>query len=468
VDFFLTVVSSGMFEPTVDRWSELTTDLTPRYNHSHFFNPDVRVDFHGYNLIKDTLSTNRSILAWTTVNNFYFPFEIQQDDQYVDWKMYTARTRGIGVDLQCAEISSSNSRIASKNRTWTYNPSQSSADTNCTVELQPTRHHRHSSNESIFLIAPKDSDLSCQKSFVLVSYGEATGMDISLSANPTAFHCEPEIQIQDFGIDFGPDGLVKSYSPVAGSMITKGLMFQNASDSLAAFTQGFTRHHHGSALVTSEIYEALKLQFASQDQTALLRAVKLVYQSTFSMYTSLWRDLYLDALPSEPHVNPVNATVTAATWEIPPSDTTIVIMIIILSFDFAVLIAVFWLRRKYYNGPPVPRTIGSLMPWIAHSRMLSDIRGTVNWSETERCDHLEALGRRFRFGQFDAPSEDGGTGRVALDYDKKVSEDGRGEEYEMDDSPGLGLSGPGYPLVSLDAVGSESTLVDTHTTTHST
>ncbi|KAJ5984899.1 hypothetical protein N7522_012095 [Penicillium canescens] len=469
VDFFLTVVSSGMFEPTVYHWFELTTDLTPRYNHSHFFSPDVRVDFHGYNLIKDTLSTNHSILAWTTTNTSYFPFEIRQDDEYLDWKMYTARTRGIGVNLQCAEISSSNSHIASENRTWTYTPSQSSVDTNCKVELQPTRHHRHSSNESIFLVAPKDSDLSCQKSFVLVSYGAATAMDTSLSANPTAFHCEPEIQIQDFDINFGAEGLIKSYSPVSGSMITGGLMFQNASDSLAAFTQGFTRHHHGSALVTNEIYETSKLHFASQDQTALLGATKLVYQSTFSMHTSLWRDLYLDALPSEPRVNPVNATVTAAVWGIPPSDTTIVIMIIILSFDFAVLIAVFWLRRKYYNGPPVPRSIGSLMPWIAHSRMLSDIRGTVNWSETEQRDHLDALGRRFRYGQFGSSGEGGGTGRVALDYDEKASEDSRGEEYEMDDASGLGFSCPGHPLeVSLAAVGSESTLVNTRTTAHST
>ncbi|KAJ5302320.1 hypothetical protein N7508_007183 [Penicillium antarcticum] len=470
IDYFLTVVSSGMFEPTVDHWSEVTADLVPQYHDSHFLNPEVRVDFHGYNLIEDTLSTNHSILAWTTANTSFVPFEVKENDEFADWKLYTARTRGIGVDLQCAEISSSNSHVISDNRSWTYTPSHSSSGMKCTAEFQQTKHYHHAWNESTFLISPTETDIACQKSFVLVSYGGATAIETIVSANPTAFHCQPKIQIQDYDIHFCPEGLIQSYSPVAGSMITQGRMFQNASDSLASFTQAFTRDHDGPALVTSEMYASSKrflgFKFGPQDQTALLRAVKLVYQSTFSMHTSLWRDLYLDVLPDESRTKPVNGTLTAAVWDVPPSDTTIVIMIIILSFDFAVLIFVFWLRRKYYNGPPIPRSIGSLMPWIANTRMLSDIRGTMAWSETEQRDHLEALGRRYRFGQFDASSGLGGPGKVALDYDdEKVPEAGRGEEYEMDDAPPLGNSGPVFPLeVSLAAVGSESTLVDTHTT----
>jgi hypothetical protein len=469
IDFFLTVVSSGMFEPTVDHWSELTKDLLPRYNNSHFFNPEVRIDFHGYNLIEDTLSTNHSILAWTTASTSYIPFEVRESDEFADWMLYTARTRGLGVELQCAEIPSSNSSVSSGNTAWSYTTSRSSTGTNCIAELQLSRHHHHSWNGTTFLISPEESDLSCQRSFVLVSYGEAKSHEKSLSGTPIAFHCEPEVHIQDFDISFGPEGLIKHSSPVAGSMVTKGTMFQNASDSLAPFTQAFTRHRTGPAFVTGEIYETSKRPFASQDRAALLRAVKLVYQSTFSMHTSLWRDLYLDALPAELRVRPINGTLTAAVWEIPPSDATIVIMIIILSFDFAVLIAVFWLRRKYYNGPPIPRSIGSLMPWIANTRMLSDIRGTLSWTEIEQRDHLETLGRRFRYGQFDGPSGASGSGGVALDYDEKVTEVGQGEEFELDDVAELRHSGPVHPLeVSLAAVGSESTLVDTNTTAHTT
>ncbi|KAJ5757381.1 uncharacterized protein N7511_006075 [Penicillium nucicola] len=469
VDYFLTVVSSGMFEPSVENWSEITQDLMPQYYNSYFLNPEVRVDFHGYNMIEDTLSTSSSILAWTTANMSYVPFNIKESDEFADWKMYTARTRGIGVDLQCTEILSSNSDLVSENQTWTYTPAASFGDTKCTAVFRKTKRHRHAFNESTFVISPDESNISCQRSFVLVSYAGGTGVS-TVSADPTVFHCSPEVQIQDFDIDFSPEGLIQSSTPVSGSRITNGTMFQNASDSLAAFTQAFTRHHHGPALVTCELYETSKRPFSSNDKTALTRAVKLVYQSTFSMHTSLWQNLYFLALPAEQQIIPVHGTLSAAEWEIPASDTTIAIMIIILSFDFAVLIVVFWLRRKYYNGPPIPRSLGALMPWIAQSRMLSDIRGTVDWSGTERRQHLEALGRRYRFGEFDPPSGESGSGKVALDYDEKTTEDGLEEEYELGDRVDSGLAEPIDPLeVSLATVGSESMLVDnaTHNTAHS-
>lgn len=72
---------------------------------------------------------------------------------------------------------------------------------------------------------------------------------------------------------------------------------------------------------------------------------------------------------------PVNATAAEAMWPIYTSDIVIVIRVILLSTDLSLLVVVFWLRHKHYNGPLTPRSNGSLIPRISSSRMQSDIQG---------------------------------------------------------------------------------------------
>jgi hypothetical protein len=106
--------------------------------------------------------------------------------------------------------------------------------------------------------------------------------------------------------------------------------------------------------------------------------------------------------------------VTFAAWYIEPSNITIVVIIVILSVDLAILMGVFWLRHGHYSGPPFPRSIGSLIPWVLHSRMLNDVRDTSTWSEEKRNEHLQKLGHRYKFGNLGSAD-----GRVGLDYDEK-------------------------------------------------
>lgn len=165
----------------------------------------------------------------------------------------------------------------------------------------------------------------------------------------------------------------------------------------------------------------------AQERALLMRTLQLVHRETFSTYTTLQRDLYLSPL-THPQITKASipSTVTSAIWDLTPSNTTIVIILIILSLDLSVLIAVFWLRHKHYAGPPIPRSIGSLVPWVVQSSMLNDTRGTGNWSEEQRKEHLEQLGYRDRFGEWRS-----GDRRVVLDYDERpmIEED----EYEMDE-----------------------------------
>ncbi|KAJ5218641.1 uncharacterized protein N7498_000740 [Penicillium cinerascens] len=456
LDFVLTIVSSGLFEPSVDRWTEHTDVIAAQYNDSRFFNPEVRAVFNGYSLISDGLFTGNSLLSWNTASFSFYPLGINDPDaQYNDWTMYTARTRGIGVELQCGEVSPSQSRYDSLSDSsyWTYTPFEAATGTNCTAEMQ--RPTENTQSGSLYFSASMNTSLACQTSFVVSRYGDINGTNIIYGAetNSSVFHCSPKVIIEDFEMEFDPNGLVFGYQPIPGSSVTSGPMFQNVSSGLVLFNQAFIRHgevdQSWPALLTTQVYDRLIANHTShnhtwsnhkfrhhshphpnteaQEQALLIHTLQTVYRATFTTYTTLQRDLYLSPLALSQNANTtIPSTVMSAVWDITPSNTTIVIIIILLSIDLFVLVGVFWLRHKHYAGAPVPHSIGSLVPWVAHSRMLNDIRGTGNWSEQKRKEHLERLGYRYRFGEWG-----GADGPVALDYDEKplIEE----ERHEMDE-----------------------------------
>lgn len=459
LDFVLTIVSSGMFEPSVDYWTDRVNAFTVQYNDSRFFNPEVRPEFTGFSLISDSLATGKSLVSWNTPSLFFYPLGINDPDaEWTDWTMYTARTRGIGTELQCEELSSNQSRYDSVSGSsyWDYT---AASDTLCTAELLNTIQNDRSLNATLNFSASLNSSIACEQSFLVSFSGNLNDTDVttksSATTNTTVFHCSPKVIIEDFEVRFDPDGMVHGSTPVSKTSVTSGPMFQNMSNSLVPFNRAFIRHTQANSswagLLTTQIYDTLishptahnhswshshsdfhsKAQHAysqkneTQEQ-AMIQILQDVYQATFSTYTTLQRDLYLSPLTLSEDANPtIVGIITSAYWDITPSNTTIVIIIILLSFDICVLVAVFWLRHDQYAGPPIPRSAGSLVPWIANSSMLNDIRETAEWSQDERKKHLQLLGHRYRFGEWD-----GAGGRIALDHDEKPLAD---DEYEMNE-----------------------------------
>ncbi|KAJ5413921.1 hypothetical protein N7509_000548 [Penicillium cosmopolitanum] len=446
-DFGLTIASSGMFEPSVDTWMDHTEVITAQYNTSAFGNPNIRTEFSGTNLISDVLLIGKPMLSWNTANLSFYPLGIDDPDaEYVDRAIYTARTRGVGVELQCGQASYSHS--SSNASFWNYNSSVGTTKSSCTAEVQSPVALDTSSrtyNGSLYFSAALNSSRACQRSFA-VGLEEINNTEIAHGGFATVFYCSPKLILGDFRLEFDLDGVVSHHQPIHASSITSGQMFQNASDSLSSFNDAFMRYaqidNSWNALVTSQVYNILGSGSASrgsssphshshrpthkhhhnllpttesQKQALVMRTVQLAYQTAFSSYISLQRDLYLSPLTSSGNTNTsVPATVTFAAWYIEPSNITIVVIIVILSVDLAILMGVFWLRHGHYSGPPFPRSIGSLIPWVLHSRMLNDVRGTSTWSEEKRNEHLQKLGHRYKFGNLGSAD-----GRVGLDYDEK-------------------------------------------------
>jgi hypothetical protein len=464
-DFGLTIASSGMFEPSVDTWTDHTKVVTAQYNTSVFGNPYIQTEFSGTNLISDVLLIGKPMLSWNTANLSFYPLGVNDPDaQYVDQAIYTAQTRGVGVELQCGQASYIHS--SSNSSYWTYNASVDATVSSCTAEMQSPGALDTSSrtyNGSLYFSTALNSSRACQMSFT-VGLGESNDTRISRGGFSTVFSCSPKIILEDFRLNFDIDGIVSYYQPIHASSITSGQMFQNASDSILSFNSAFMRYaqvdNSWNALVTSQVYNILASGSASQGsssphshthrpthkhhhklppttesqkQALVMRTVQLAYQTAFSTYISLQRDLYLSPLTLSGNTNrSVPAIVTSAVWYIEPSNATIVAIIVILSIDLAILMSVFWLRHGHYSGPPFPRSIGSLIPWVLHSRMLNDVRETSTWSGEKRNEHLRKLGHRYKFGNLGNADA-----RLGLDYDEKPAIEEEGHE--------LGIYGPLQP-----------------------
>jgi hypothetical protein len=185
-------------------------------------------------------------------------------------------------------------------------------------------------------------------------------------------------------------------------------------------------------VLTARTYERLDPRSTSIDPKVLIRAAQVTYATIFSTHFTFWRDTYLDRLP-QPHSILVDGTETNGIWGLLPSTPSIVIVIALITLDIVVIVAVFVARRRRFNAPRIPKTIGSIIPWIAHSRMMRDFVGTYQWTDAEQERHLEKLGQKYSFGTFLCSD---GVSRLALDYNSTHSE----EEYKVHDKEATATS----------------------------
>ncbi|KAJ1715340.1 alcohol dehydrogenase [Aspergillus flavus] len=427
LDLLLTVVSGGLFEPQVRHYSTAASGLFATYNLSTLSRQSQSPVLDSYSVIPSAITQDAPFLPWTTSNHSLVPIRI--DGPESERTFYTALTRGIGVNLICESLPSSDSGIDgnSTNPYWRYTPFNSSTESACSVEA-PWAASDYPEN-FIHFMAPTGSSASteCETSTLLViarldkTTGRSLHRDITF-----ALHCQPTIHIQDFLVQFDHSGQVEDYEAVPGSSITDGPLYQNASDLLGQFNMAFTQsiqalpaHPNSSfyqydwpGILTARTIEKLNPKSDSVDTALLIDAVQLTYRTVFSTYLTLWRDLYLQRLP-ESHSITIDRTVTQGVWGILPSTPSILIVIILVSLDVVLMVGVFVTYHGRFNGPRIPKSIGSLIPWIAHSQMMRDFEGTHAWSEVQQREHLEELDRTYSLGTFPCPD---GMSRIAVDY----------------------------------------------------
>ncbi|KAF5863909.1 hypothetical protein ETB97_009016 [Aspergillus alliaceus] len=444
----LSIISGGLFEPQIKQHSGIASSLFTAYDLSTFARPLSVPVLDSYSLLSKGIATDTLLVPWTVTNYSFVPIFVDEPES--ERTSFTASTRGIGADLTCDYLPANHSWIdrQSGNTYWHYEPFGNRTESNCTVEVPGTTYNYV--EKSIHFA----TSTNCETPTVLVlaRWKYVTGAPASID-NTLALHCEPTIRMQDFVVQFDHFGQVESYQPIPGSSITGGDLFQNASDVLRQYNRAFaqaaqtTFPHPDSFLgqydwpgfFTAQAYESLNPKSSWLDPADLVIAVQSTYRAVFSTYFTLWRDLYLERLPQS-HSLAVDGTVTRGIWGLLPSTPSIVIVIILLSLDILMIVGIFVARRGRFNGPRIPKSIGSLIPWIAHSQMMGDFEGTQQWNEVKLRQHLEGIGHKYRLGT--ARCADG-ISRIAVDYQDD------GQHFEMHGNRTTGL--PSSSMVAAES-----------------
>lgn len=174
------------------------------------------------------------------------------------------------------------------------------------------------------------------------------------------------------------------------------------------------KRHDWSGMLTSSTYDSLYPNSTEVQSDHLTYVARVVYRQVFSAHLALWRDKYLEHVPTKDVVS-VGATATESLWGLTPSKVLIVIIICLVCIDTSALVAVFVLRFKRFKGLRVPRSIGSLMPLVMGSSFAADCGDAYDMTERERHAFLVDQDRRYRLGEFAGDTGD----QWGLDYDDR-------------------------------------------------
>ncbi|EPS28547.1 hypothetical protein POX_f07631 [Penicillium oxalicum] len=447
-DLVLRLLSGGIFTPQLKRYSSPTSALSHVYRPGLLFNNSYKTNIDISLVATSRLLNNVTILPWATVDGSFFftPYSVHNpsDDNY---PIYITTTRGYGVDLDCEELPLTS---AADVQSWTYTIPVGSTQETCSVEIALTERQKHSTRQSVHYYAPNGTNPACQESslFVWASW-EARSSKHKNESSVLALHCEPRLHIQDFRVEFDSDGTIEILHPVIGSEVTSGELYQNASALLKIFNQmllgphenitsrwGGTAtsqhrthsyHYNWPGSLTSNSYTNKYSKDSILRPSHFISTVQGVYKTLFSTHLALWGDQYFDRLPSSsPH--PARGNVVDSFWGFIPATSLVVIIICLLSIDAVALMTVFTVRFKRYRGHRVPRTLGSLIPWVVESRMLADLGATWEMSGRERDKHLLEQDRKYRVGDFSAT----GGPPWALDYDDDLRRDDPPRDSEIE------------------------------------
>ncbi|KAJ5179965.1 hypothetical protein N7492_003175 [Penicillium capsulatum] len=417
----LTVVAGGLFTQDLATSVLPTGDLMLNYSDKVFWRNDFAAQFTEYDLIQTSITSGVPVLPWTSPNQSFVPLKIQHHPSDPD-DMYGANTLGVGSSLKCQPLSAADGLRRNKtsgNEYWQYETFDDSS-VECTAPMPVLRNKDEGISLSIHFLSPIDKNHSdiCQTSTVLVVGRWDYLADTPITDDNTiALHCEPRVELQKYSITFDRRGHISTHVPIANTSVTEGAMYDNATVSLGQFNKVFAAipesyvgntstlngtynisSYDWAGFLVARLYQRDDPDFDSLDVGRLTDLTQTVYQWVYSTYFSIWHDIYLEGLDGSTPAS--NATVIRSTWTMIPSGPSLAIALIIIAFDTLVVLLVFGVRRGRFRGPRMPRSLGAIVPWVAHSRMLSDFKDTHHWSNVQRREHLSSLNKRYGFRMF--------------------------------------------------------------------
>ncbi|PWY74315.1 hypothetical protein BO70DRAFT_319458 [Aspergillus heteromorphus CBS 117.55] len=414
-NILLSVVAGGLFTQRLTQSYLPSSSLYQNYSTSLFRRTDFAPDFTEFDLIQTSVTSGVPMLSWMAPNYSFVPIKNTDPDPDV---LYGATTLGVGSDLDCKALQIPQDLQQEGDETyWVYRPSRD-VSRQCMVNMTALVRPSEAIALSIHFLSPiaeSDADLCQMSSVVVVGRWDYTAESPFTDNNTIALQCEPRLQMRNFSVTFDRRGQISDMNPLAGTAITSGAMYDNATVALgqfnkifAAIPQSFVGEEPGrnrsyvssydwAGFLVARLYKQHQ-KIVPLQASELIAQSQIVYQWVYSTYFSIWRNMYLVAL--DEMAPAANATVISNTWMMVPSVPSLAMALIIIALDTLVVLVVFGTRRGRFKGPRMPRSIGAIIPWIAHSRMLNDFRNTYSWTNAQRRAHLASLNKRYGFRMF--------------------------------------------------------------------
>jgi hypothetical protein len=440
LSLLLSIVSGGMFEPETKHYHTPATGLSSQYNGTLFQLPNLDVQFDGNGLVLSRMNRVTPIIPWQYANYSFLPLTNSKlgADTAQNVK-YAAVTTGIGANLDCQQALYNQSWIDHESGKMSWNYTSPSGLT-CTMEAPNRRVEDGLLKRSISYLQPSEESSArsrCEASFLILARWETLASSPMNQQNSLALYCEPSMASEEFEVVFDPQGIISSYEPKADLTAHGQQAAHNLPQgSLAHFNRAIMAfgkidnpqwnvsfsHYDWLGMLTEVIYDRLHPSARpSFDPAMFLRAAQSTYQQIFSTYLTLNRDMYFRRYP-ESAAPAVEGTVIASLWGLFPSIPSMVIALVLLSLDIMMLTVVFATRFTYFRAPRIPKSIGSLIPWIAESEMIPDFRGMSRIEKSEWQGIMERTNKFYRFALTRCPD---GHERWLLDYEHiSIQEDG--------------------------------------------
>ncbi|PYH93347.1 hypothetical protein BO71DRAFT_381785 [Aspergillus ellipticus CBS 707.79] len=425
----MNILASGLFHHDLGP-TRVDTNMKSNYSYDTFAIREPSSILPELDSIRRSIYSGTSLLAWTTSTFSFLP---AWTDTSAEW-LVGGTVMGVGADIFCKELSIANSYsedLESDVASWQYSPFNESG-TVCQLDtvrnvnpLQGTSLDVH-----FFPTSLSNSTDGCQKPALIV-VGHPSGSDYAqiTSDNTVALYCESQLIMQNFSIGFNSDGLIQYSVPLNGTSIVDSQMLENGTTNLGNYNHwlssplGITyngSHQESSnssqtdwfGTLTANLYRILDSNTTVISADVLGVASRSVYRTIFATDVTLKRDSYFRY--SDPAAAVNNGIIYNMSWAVVPSFASFMYVLLIVLFDTCVVASVFFTRRGRFRFPRIPRSIGSVIPWVIHGRVLDDFKGTYAWTDNERVKHFEDLDKRYKLDRLEMPD---GKWKYILDED---------------------------------------------------
>ncbi|KAE8389495.1 hypothetical protein BDV23DRAFT_157120 [Aspergillus alliaceus] len=397
-----------------------TQDVKLRYDDSVILESSMVPNVFQYGPIESAILNEVQWLPWTAPDYSFIPFSAATNS--LD-RTYQAVTLGIGANLDCQKIPLMHN--VSEERKRGVSSSHPFASARDTEHMSSIRSHRSEDGRDPYsiqaLALSENKGDNDNNEFFVFSTGNSRSKGGLQNSQKEIFalQCQPVASIDRFTVGFSANGIVQYYVPME-STITSGQLFNNVTSNLAKYQRQFVSSLQdasensttadGAKLFPSEwpgtliklVYQQTNPELTYVDPDLLIDATTRVYKWLFATYFSFCRDMHLKPLPKPILVS--DAKVLRATWSIVRCLPPFIIALVMVTLMAIALVLVFIVRQGQFKGPRIPRSLGSMLAWLADSPILPTFYGTYHWSNAQRRDYLLTLDKRYIFRQITTPS----------------------------------------------------------------